>query len=232
MTHKCSDSGHFRSHGERGRESTEDRRNRRESRRWRRRERKERVLHTRVSQKLSDDIRKLADDMRVPVSNLVRNVLEEAFSVVEEMSDDVGEILDDVINEAEGATERFRRFQADRRARARAAEELDETERRASRSSRTASPGREAPGEAAGIREEEVERAPADPAPEADEPRPMAGAFADVIAWQPVILNAPQRCARTGQPIRAGSEGFMGVTAQGFGGVYLSREGLDELHGQ
>ena len=42
---------------------------------------------------LASDIRQMAEDLRVPVSNLVRNVLEEAFSVVESVSDDVGDLL-------------------------------------------------------------------------------------------------------------------------------------------
>jgi hypothetical protein len=66
-----------------------------------RRERKERVLHTRISQQLAEDIGRIADDLRVPVSNLVRNVLEEVFSVVETVSDNVGELIEGVMDEAE-----------------------------------------------------------------------------------------------------------------------------------
>ena len=58
--------------------------------------RKERVLHTRVSEELSEDIRRFAEEVRVPASNLVRNVLEEVFSVVETVSDDVGGVLGDL----------------------------------------------------------------------------------------------------------------------------------------
>lgn len=74
-----------------------------------RRGRKERVLHTRVSDRLAEDIRRIAEDLRVPASNLVRNVLEEVFDVVESVSDDVGEILEDVLDEAEGARGRMAR---------------------------------------------------------------------------------------------------------------------------
>ena len=59
-----------------------------------RRERKQRVLHTRISQQLAEDIGRLAEDLRVPVSNLVRNVLEEVFSVVETVTDNVGELIE------------------------------------------------------------------------------------------------------------------------------------------
>jgi len=65
-----------------------------------RRERKERVLHTRISQQLAEDIGRMAEDLRVPVSNLVRNVLEEVFSVVETVTDNVGELIEDVMDEA------------------------------------------------------------------------------------------------------------------------------------
>jgi len=70
--------------------------------------RKERVLHTRVSEPLAEDIRRMAEDLRVPVSNLVRNVLEEAFSVVEAVTDNVGDLIEDVADEAERARGRIR----------------------------------------------------------------------------------------------------------------------------
>jgi len=71
--------------------------------------RKERVLHTRISEPLAEDIRRMAEDLRVPVSNLVRNVLEEAFSVIEAVSEDVGELIDDVVDEAQRTRDRIRR---------------------------------------------------------------------------------------------------------------------------
>lgn len=70
--------------------------------------RKERVLHTRISEQLSEDIRRFAEDLRVPASNLVRNVLEEVFVVVDGVSEDVGELLDDLFTEAEGVRDRVR----------------------------------------------------------------------------------------------------------------------------
>jgi hypothetical protein len=72
------------------------------------RERKERVLHTRISQQLAEDIGRMAEDLRVPVSNLVRNVLEEVFSVVEKVTENVGDLVEDVMDEAERARERAR----------------------------------------------------------------------------------------------------------------------------
>ena len=71
--------------------------------------RKQRVLHTRVSDSLAEDIRRIADDLRVPASNLVRNVLEEVFDVVESVSDDVSDLFGDVLQEADAARERLLR---------------------------------------------------------------------------------------------------------------------------
>jgi hypothetical protein len=139
----------------------------------RQRQRKERVLHTRISEQLAADIRHMADDLRVPVSNLVRNVLEEAFSVVESVSDDVGDLLEDVIEQAERASHRVRHFQR----------------RRRERDARDAQRRRPEP--------------------------PESQDFTEVEAWQPVILNAPRRCAADGREIRRGEQAFVGLTASG-----------------
>lgn len=72
-------------------------------------ERKQRVLHTRVSEGLADDIRKVAEDLRVPVSNLVRNVLEDVFTVVESVADNVGDVVDEVMGEVDRVGERLRK---------------------------------------------------------------------------------------------------------------------------
>jgi hypothetical protein len=89
---------------ERRREREAWREERRRAREERRRDsRKERVLHTRVSDRLAEDIRSVADELRVPVSNLVRNVLEDVFSVVEVVTDNVGDLVEDVVGEADRA---------------------------------------------------------------------------------------------------------------------------------
>ncbi len=62
-------------------------------------------MHTRVSEELSESVRRAAEELRVPVSNLVRNVLEEAFAAVETVTDNVGDLLDEVLE----GTERVRR---------------------------------------------------------------------------------------------------------------------------
>lgn len=43
----------------------------------------------------------------MPVSNLVRNVLEEAFGVMEQVTEDVGDLLGEVIDRAERAAQRM-----------------------------------------------------------------------------------------------------------------------------
>ena len=98
-------------------EQERDRRFDERQRRYDPRQRKERVLHTRISEQLSSDIRQMAEDLRVPVSNLVRNVLEETFSAVENVTDGMGDLLEDVIEQAERASDRIHHFQRRRRER-------------------------------------------------------------------------------------------------------------------
>jgi hypothetical protein len=51
-------------------------------------EKKERVLHARIPAALEEQIKRLADSLRVPVSNLVRNMLEDAIDVTRRMAGD------------------------------------------------------------------------------------------------------------------------------------------------
>jgi hypothetical protein len=61
---------------------------------------KERILHTRIPVALEDQIKRLADRLRVPVSNLVRNMLEDAIEMTKRVRDrmdgSVTEVKDDV----------------------------------------------------------------------------------------------------------------------------------------
>jgi hypothetical protein len=160
----------------------------REARRTARARRKEHVLHTRISDPLAEDIRRLAEELRVPVSNLVRNVLEEAFSVASQVGEDVGELLDDVLDRAGRASEHLER------------------RRRRREGARTDEAFEEEAGEA--------EPAAASPSAAADV-EALARAFPEVVAWQPVVLNAPGRCARTGRLLATGSRAWLGVGAHG-----------------
>jgi hypothetical protein len=49
------------------------------------RERQERVIHTRVSERLEQELKDRAASLGVSVSNLVRNVLDNAFELVEDV---------------------------------------------------------------------------------------------------------------------------------------------------
>ena len=49
------------------------------------RERQERVIHTRVSERLEQELKDRAASLGVSVSNLVRNVLDNAFDLVEDV---------------------------------------------------------------------------------------------------------------------------------------------------
>jgi hypothetical protein len=183
------------------------------------RARKERVLHTRISEQLSDDIRRLAEDLRVPTSNLVRNVLEEVFAVVESVSDDVGDLFEDVLEEAEFARDRIRRRSRHRRQRSRRSTspqghrswgEAAEAEIRSDEAEEAAEGGRGAPGAVAG-------------APPAGRPE-----FPEVIGWQPLVLNQAQECADCRRSLRRGARGFVGLTEAGLSRTTLCRDCLQD----
>ena len=165
------------------------------------RDRKERVLHTRISEQLAEDIRAIADDLRVPVSNLVRNVLEEAFDAVERVSGDVTHLVEDVIEEAELASERYRRYRTRVRERARVRAE----------EARAAAAAEARPAPVAGTT----------PAAGSNDP------LGHVVAWQPVVLAALRRCARTGRELRPGERAYLGLGDTGPLGVYVAESGID-----
>jgi hypothetical protein len=210
MTHNTSDDGQGNQsqsnhQGRPGSCGGRDRERAERGHQHRRGRRKERVLHTRISEQLSDDIRRLADDLRVPTSNLVRNVLEEVFSVVESVSEDVGDLFDDVLEEADAARDRVRR-RAHRhagrrggRARGRRSHEDIEEELRRDEEAETGSETPEGPEQS-----QRTEQADAEPP-----------SFPDVIGWQPLVLNHDRSCAGCGRALRRGERAFLGLTEQG-----------------
>lgn len=56
------------------------------------REKQERVIHTRVSERLEQELKERASTLGVSVSNLVRNVLDNAFDLVEDIVADSARI--------------------------------------------------------------------------------------------------------------------------------------------
>lgn len=179
----------------------------RRSRRHQRGHRKERVLHTRVSEQLSEDIRRLADDLRVPVSNLVRNVLEEVFSVVESVSEDVGDFFDDVIEEAEGVRERIRNQQKSARG-----ARNDARRRRPRPAGRRADPIDV---------EEELRRDEAAEAGDQADPEASAMRRDDVLGWQPLVLNRATDCALCGARLEPAANAFMAISRGGELGIVV-----------
>lgn len=188
--------------------------------------RKERVLHTRISEQLSEEIRNFAENLRVPASNLVRNVLEEVFTVVDDVSDDVGGLFDDLIEEAEGVRERIRnqatsglhrRHRGGRR------------RRRHSRSD-DHDANTDADVEAELTRDEAADDstdASANPStsPETASPhqtRPDAAElFPEILGWQPLVLNRDFECGRCKRNLAAGESAFLGLGEQGLTQIAL-----------
>lgn len=206
----------------------------RESRRERRRgsERKERVLHTRVSEQLSEEIRQFAEDLRVPASNLVRNVLEEVFTVVDGVTEDVGGLFDDLLQEAQGVRDRMRTgARGHRRSGRRPRDEADVEEefrrdeaREASdaylhRSEKPARQTEAEPPAAEAARSTDAEARPSRAPQDADPEPPAAEIFPHVLGWQPLVLNRAFECGRCKRALRAGESAFLG----------LAREGLTEI---
>jgi hypothetical protein len=196
------------------------------------RRRKERVLHTRISEQLSEDIRSAAEDLRVPVSNLVRNVLEEAFGAVERVSDEVGEFLEDVLGDAEGARRDIRRLRRRVRHLARRqrrrfrrggryapAEGWDETEGEDSEDlAEPRAEGAAAPAARLETEERELSASETSTPPAASAPPRV---FPEVLGWQPLLLNAAAPCAGCDRALAAGERVFVGATERGLSRTFL-----------
>ena len=153
--------------------------------------RKERVLHTRISEELSEDIRRLADDMRVPVSNLVRNVLEEVFTAVEQVTGDVGDFFDEVLDEAEGVRDRIH-------------------QRRRRREPASSAPSVDPEQEFQ--RDETVEAREGETLRKAGATRPD---LSHILGWQPVIANRASSCKACGAAIEPADHAFIGLEDSG-----------------
>lgn len=177
-------------------------------RRERRQARKERVLHTRISDDLAEDIRRMAEDLRVPVSNIVRTVLEEAFSVVEKVTDNVGDLIEEVVDEAEAARERIRR------------------RHRARREAREQESGAGWQDEAEGAMRDAESAAAAYGGARAADVEPT-----DVIGWQPLVLAGPRHCGVCDATIAAGTQGWASVTPRGIGASIRCERCLRGRHG-
>lgn len=214
--------------------------------------RHERVLHTRISQELAQDLRRAADDLRVPVSNLVRNVLEEAFGAVERVSDEVGGFLEEVLSDSDETRGDLRRLQRGlhrlaRRGRRRARRHFgdatagddaaaDEDDAFAEAAETEAVPGG-APAAASPSTSTALgaAAAAADAGAPPDRleatlretgafrPRGAELAFPEVLGWQPLLLNTAAACACGERQLAAGEEAYVAVTERGLSRTFLCR---------
>lgn len=177
-------------------------------------EKKERVLHTRVPEVLEQELKRLATSLRVPVSNVVRTMLMDAV----EAANVVGERAE---GELRGAAARLNEHRAKLRQQTtdalRAGIPLPQpiaptpTPRR-DQSAATASPA--APS-----------RQSAAPAVQAARP-PLAS----VVGFQSILMARDLPCALCGKPLRAGEQGFLGLTTDGSPPPIVGSECLPFAH--
>jgi hypothetical protein len=66
------------------------------------REKKQKVIHTRVSESMEEELKERAERLGVSVSNLVRNVLQNTFGLVEDIMHDGANLARSARNEARG----------------------------------------------------------------------------------------------------------------------------------
>lgn len=134
----------------------------------------------------------------MPVSNIVRNVLEEAFAVVETVTENVGDLIENVVEEAE----RGRWSDPFRRARR-------EHGRHRSRPRPEAPPAPPPQSE------------PSDRQPEAPPE------FSEIVGWQPLILNRTQVCADCEAHLDRSERAYAGMSETGVLSTFLCQDCMD-----
>ena len=137
-------------------------------------------------------------------------MLEEVFTVVENVTDDVGDFFEDVVEEADGIRERIRNQE-------RSARESARDGRRGRRGGRRHSSGRV---DATDIedelnRDEAAEGQPPSPPEPPAAAAPPAAIAADVLGWQPIVLNQSIRCSRCDTALASGANAMMGISPTG-----------------
>jgi hypothetical protein len=152
-------------------------------------ERKDRLIQTRVEEDLDETLRAAAKQQRVTVSQLIRNVLHDTFKMI-----------DDVVVNTTNLTESVKRDA--RRIAASAQGFASETEAVAAKAAklvaRTAAPT--------------TPVASATPALAAPAPTAVTAETLDAaLAWQEVVMGRERPCARCGNPLAKGDQGFLGV---------------------
>ena len=137
----------------------------------------------------------------MPVSNIVRNVLEEAFAVVETVTENVGDLIENVVEDAERGrwSDTFRNVR-------------HEHGRRRSRPRSEAPPAPPAP--------------PARSAPSARQPE-APPEFSEIVGWQPLILNRTQVCADCETDLDRGERAYAGMSETGVLSTFLCQDCMD-----
>lgn len=85
-----------------------ERKARHHSRHHHKNRKKEKVLNLRIGKDLEDRIKTEAEKLNIPVSNLVRNILDDAFELVEDLGENVSNLVEDVVGNAENIAENFK----------------------------------------------------------------------------------------------------------------------------
>jgi hypothetical protein len=158
-------------------------------------QRKERVLHTRIPASLETEIKRLADSLRIPVSNLVRNMLQDAVAMLGDVKDNVGERVtnkvSEIVEDVSALSSQMTREVERERARLRAHWLSYQTRKRVPEAGHGSNGQAPHPGEKDALVEE--------------------AALADVLGWQPLTLNIRTGCAGCGKTLVPGTEAFLGL---------------------
>ncbi|MFW5741173.1 MAG: hypothetical protein ACOC1F_12485 [Myxococcota bacterium] len=145
-------------------------------------------MHTRVPAVLEQELKRLAESLRMPVSNVVRAILEDAVTAV-----------DVVGRKAEGEMNRVVDRMAEKRERLRHIAN-NKPEPGASGGGEVDAP------EVGGERDAECDAERDDTTPDAS-----AAKLEGVIGFQPLLLASSSTCSVCGQPLKAGTEAYLGV---------------------
>ncbi len=176
--------------------------------------RKEKVLHTRVSMVLEQELKALARNLRVPVSNLVRTILQDALATAGAL----GRVAED---ELRGAAERL----AHNRARLDAAAAVQGQALRESLLARDLD-----------LPPEPVHQGPAatplarkDDDPTQQHPAGSSRSVLEgVLGFQQMLLAAPTTCSSCGAALQVGETAYLGVRGTPGPQVIIGQECLPE----
>jgi hypothetical protein len=155
--------------------------------------RKDRLVQARVPKDLEQTLKAEARRRRLSLSQLVRNVLEDAFELVDGVVSDVDQIVSDSFTLARNVS--------------RGAQRLADPERRLA--------GESPDGEAPAARDE-LDEEGGDPGTITDEGQPVAPStdldLSHVYGWNELVLHRAARCAQCGMAIDRGQRGFASLS--------------------